>query len=348
MVVFRVGAQGEENIRLAVVDFDLRGQKLDLPDLDKIIPEWLTTFLVQTRTFDVIERQKLEKLLQEQSLGQSGIVDEQSAARVGEILGVNILITGTLIGFENTLEITVRLIDTTNGVLVGVESIMVEDEDELRDRVKELAESISRKLSRKPTKEGIKILDPFDGNTLNTNRWLTGFDDDTKERDKNNTRISQQNGVLRITGKYGKNFDEDRMVWMVPNSDESYYSIEAKIRVREVQGGTSVCLGAGWNEDQDWTGICLYFEDEDGIIIVAVENENKIEEIFDFALQFNQWYTIRVDFIDNQFHYYWNNDVIKRITPTTRVDPFDSYLMVTLALEETQAMIVEIDEMILR
>lgn len=89
-------ADKQPTLRVAVMGFEKKGKKMPVPDLDQIIHEWLITFLVNTNRFEVIERQSLEKVLHEQSLGQSGVIDSESAAKVGEILGVNILVTGTL------------------------------------------------------------------------------------------------------------------------------------------------------------------------------------------------------------------------------------------------------------
>jgi curli biogenesis system outer membrane secretion channel CsgG len=42
-----------------------------------------------TRRFEVVERQLLNKVLEEQNLGMTGILDESSAARIGKNLGVD-------------------------------------------------------------------------------------------------------------------------------------------------------------------------------------------------------------------------------------------------------------------
>ena len=115
-----VSAQEAETLRLAVIGFDKTGEEIDPPDLDKIVNEWLTAFLVNTKAFEIVERQELEKILQEQSLGQMGVLDPESAAQAGKVLGVNILVTGTLMRFGDTLEVTTRLIDVTNGTITGV------------------------------------------------------------------------------------------------------------------------------------------------------------------------------------------------------------------------------------
>ena len=63
------------------------------------LADMLITQLVKSGKFIVIERQELEKVLQEQSLGMSGMVTPQSAARVGKLLGVELIVTGSVTEF---------------------------------------------------------------------------------------------------------------------------------------------------------------------------------------------------------------------------------------------------------
>jgi hypothetical protein len=48
----------------------------------------------RTNVFVVVERQRMEQILEEMKLGQSGLVDESQAAQVGKLLGVDAIITG--------------------------------------------------------------------------------------------------------------------------------------------------------------------------------------------------------------------------------------------------------------
>ena len=50
----------------------------------------------RTNVFVVVERQRMDQLLEELKLGQSGLVDESQAAQVGQLLGVDAIITGQI------------------------------------------------------------------------------------------------------------------------------------------------------------------------------------------------------------------------------------------------------------
>ena len=66
--------------------------------------DMVTTELVKTGQFSVIERDRLNELLREQDLGASGAVTKESAAQMGKILGVELAVFGavTEFGYKNS------------------------------------------------------------------------------------------------------------------------------------------------------------------------------------------------------------------------------------------------------
>ena len=61
--------------------------------------DMLVTALVKTGKFDVIEREQLHKVMEEQKLGSTGAITPESAAKVGQILGINFIVTGSVTEF---------------------------------------------------------------------------------------------------------------------------------------------------------------------------------------------------------------------------------------------------------
>ncbi len=89
--------------KVAVLDFDYgtirdRWWPGDW-DIGKGISDMMVTQLVKDGTFSVIERKQLEKVLSEQRLGASGLVDASTAAQIGKILGVKYVILGSITQF---------------------------------------------------------------------------------------------------------------------------------------------------------------------------------------------------------------------------------------------------------
>jgi curli biogenesis system outer membrane secretion channel CsgG len=58
----------------------------------------LVTALVQAGRFDVVERERLDLVMTEQNLTQTGRVDPATAARVGKILGAELVVFGLVTG----------------------------------------------------------------------------------------------------------------------------------------------------------------------------------------------------------------------------------------------------------
>lgn len=106
------------------------------------VADMLTTALVKSGKFVVIERQEFDKVLEEQKLGQSGIVTPESAPKVGKALGVELLIVGSVSEFgtkESEISggvslfgggitkktaraaVDIRLVNTTTGEVMAAE-----------------------------------------------------------------------------------------------------------------------------------------------------------------------------------------------------------------------------------
>jgi curli biogenesis system outer membrane secretion channel CsgG len=62
------------------------------------IPDVLITSLVQAGRFDVVERDRLDLVMSEQNLATTGRVDPATAARVGRILGAELVVFGLVTG----------------------------------------------------------------------------------------------------------------------------------------------------------------------------------------------------------------------------------------------------------
>lgn len=89
--------------RLAVIRFE---NKVKTPLLDESwkigegLTEMLTSELFKTGRFIMVERAALADIVKEQELGQTGLVRKETAAKVGELLGAQLLIMGAVTEFE--------------------------------------------------------------------------------------------------------------------------------------------------------------------------------------------------------------------------------------------------------
>jgi curli biogenesis system outer membrane secretion channel CsgG len=94
-------AEAQDRVRIAVMDSENNSTWLYWGDnLGRAAGDEITTQLVQTGRFTVLERDKLGAVLAEQDLGASGRVTPATAATIGKLLGVQLILTGSITQFS--------------------------------------------------------------------------------------------------------------------------------------------------------------------------------------------------------------------------------------------------------
>ncbi len=155
-ITYSQGASLEKRLkkRIAVLDFEDKtnhayhwwtGQPVG-----EGMADMLVTALVKTGNYQVYERQEIQKIMQEQQLGQTGAVTQESAAQVGKLLGVELAIFGAVTEFgysegtvggalkqkglglgvkstKATVAVDVRFVNTTTGEIITAESVRKEE-----------------------------------------------------------------------------------------------------------------------------------------------------------------------------------------------------------------------------
>lgn len=102
-------------LSVAVLPFKSNNQAKDLTDS---VTEKLIIQLVNLRRFRVIERSALDKIMEEQKLGLSGFVDEETAIKVGKLAGADVIILGSINMQLGFVKVSARGIDTETSVLI--------------------------------------------------------------------------------------------------------------------------------------------------------------------------------------------------------------------------------------
>jgi curli biogenesis system outer membrane secretion channel CsgG len=74
----------------------------------RVMTTMLTNELSARPGFDVVERQKLRAVLEEQNLSASGRVSPETSIAIGKLTGAQYLITGTVTAFEEKIDTTVK------------------------------------------------------------------------------------------------------------------------------------------------------------------------------------------------------------------------------------------------
>ncbi len=143
-----------ERLSIAVLPFSSQGIGTELQDIDFL--DKLITGFVNSGRFKVIERAQLERILEEQKLGLSGIIDPTTAAEIGKGIGVDAVILGSVTRAGNSLSIDARLIDTENATIISAQDAYSNKLSiyQIAEMVNQLAEKFKKDL---PIVQGLVI-----------------------------------------------------------------------------------------------------------------------------------------------------------------------------------------------
>jgi len=84
-----------------------------------VVAERITTELVKAKKFKVIERKEIEKVFEELKLQRSGAIDSDSAKEIGQMLGADWVVVGTLTELpDKQLELNARLVAVESGEII--------------------------------------------------------------------------------------------------------------------------------------------------------------------------------------------------------------------------------------
>jgi curli biogenesis system outer membrane secretion channel CsgG len=99
------------------------------------IIRWLENQLLENRKLTVVSRQQINALLSEQEFGLSGYVDDESAQKIGHLLGAQYVLSGEIITVNGVSLLNVQVLETETAMLIYSKSFQIEDEQKKeRDR----------------------------------------------------------------------------------------------------------------------------------------------------------------------------------------------------------------------
>ena len=82
----------------------------------------LLSSLKSTNKFTLVERAQIQKALEEIARGQSGLIKEEDAPRIGEMAGAEYLVVGEIHRNETGYSASARVIKAETGIVIGAKS----------------------------------------------------------------------------------------------------------------------------------------------------------------------------------------------------------------------------------
>lgn len=134
---------------LAIMDF--RNSSVDQREryasLSKGFPSMMVNYLNGAVDLKVIERERIQWLLDELKLQRKAdVVDQSTAVRTGKLLGATTVLFGNYIIHEDQMRLSARLVKVETGEILLSEDVMGEP-DEFFSLVQELSKSVTRSIN---------------------------------------------------------------------------------------------------------------------------------------------------------------------------------------------------------
>jgi TolB-like protein len=109
---------------VAITDFVNADGKLS--KMGRYVSEKLVTYFSATKDFNVLERNLMDRIIEEQEFQVSAMADENSTVEFGRLLGAETIVTGTISDLHDLFYINAKLVDVTQGNLLASVDVQID------------------------------------------------------------------------------------------------------------------------------------------------------------------------------------------------------------------------------
>jgi TolB-like protein len=130
---------------IAVLSLEAKNVSKETADA---VADILSTELFNSQRFNVIERQAITRIMEEQKLQMTGVTDMNQAVEIGKILNVAKIMIGSVSRLGDTFIVNTRLVDVKTGALeLAQNAKSSRGEEGLTSAINELVANISQKVT---------------------------------------------------------------------------------------------------------------------------------------------------------------------------------------------------------
>src|SRR5437867_9237924 len=141
-----VGFAAQDVLTVAVFDFESKDEAVR--DLGPKVATLVNANLSAEPQIITVERAELEKVLGEQELGLSGTVSSETAAKVGQLTGAKVLVTGRVFRADKELVLVAKIIGAETSRVYG-ELAKGQAATPITDLASDLAKKVAATVSNK-------------------------------------------------------------------------------------------------------------------------------------------------------------------------------------------------------
>ena len=114
LACFTISTVWAQDSRPTVAILDFEGQGISVQEV-QTLTERMRSEIGTTNAVRLIERKAIESIMAEQGLAQSGCVSDECAAEVGQLLGVQFMVSGTIGKLGDSFTIDVKMFSVETG-----------------------------------------------------------------------------------------------------------------------------------------------------------------------------------------------------------------------------------------
>jgi TolB-like protein len=116
----KIANQVESSHKKAIAVVDLIDLQGNTTELGRFLAEEISVELMSAgKKFEIIDRNHLKSIMKEHKFSMSGLVDPNTVKKLGQIAGVDAIVTGTVTAFGDSIRVTCKVIATDTARIIG-------------------------------------------------------------------------------------------------------------------------------------------------------------------------------------------------------------------------------------
>ena len=149
-IVFKIAAEkivSKEVLTIAISDFKTMGGTSEMQWLGSSCSEAIISKILKSHSIRIVEREYLNRLLDELKLKSTGMMDDKSAVEAGQLIGAKYFIFGSATNMNEKIVLRTRTVNTSTSEILGIQEVTGSIND-LFSLQSDLANKISSELTQ--------------------------------------------------------------------------------------------------------------------------------------------------------------------------------------------------------
>ncbi len=147
-----IPSPSDQTVTLAVLDFENHTGSTSYDSLAKAMTDMILATVVKSDWIRVVERSQIKKILEEQQLILSGLIDTGKVAYVGKMLAADQIVIGTLSLVEKEWIANIRLLEVKSGRILMAEMFEEKESSKILAATKKASDLLLKTIQRRQKK----------------------------------------------------------------------------------------------------------------------------------------------------------------------------------------------------